>query len=414
MADERHFQDKLDKTKKFLDAAANIADVGTKVTQAVEIIGNIFDFLSAAGSAFSTFGEIFEIVGAYLPDKRYKEILAKFGILEGKLDEVSSQLIDLEHKIDWTASDIQYAQVVRRINSGVKYLKNASEAKSAGKEREYQYWMGQLSFFSIVHKMKDAVKFLKNGLTGILKKNILEGLFNLTCGDRPELIKTAAILIQLLVSGMMVVVALEGFNESKDEVERYVKIYERELREVQASATREIQKCVDNFIDNLREDLRLELMTGDQNEESAERLMKKIDEKYDFKEMVVLIYNDIVGFDKHTFGGQHLNILHFNGKCGIIFCADKRGQCSSPQLQIAQSLLSNIAHSQSYFYPIYNANFWYDSVNKKIGEHRIARIATVVIKTGVDLCRRESSTASCNIVWEVGPDFTNFTYFVFL
>jgi len=308
MADKRDHQDILDKTMKFLDAAANIVDVGTKVTGVAQITGNIFAFLSAAGPELSTFGAIFDIVGAFLPDKRYKKILAKFGILERKLDEIRSQITDLEHKIDWVTIEIHYSEVVRRINLGMQYLKNATEAKSAEKEREYQYWMGKLREFSICHKMKDAVMLLKDGLIGILQKNVLEGLYNMTGGDRLELIRMAVILVQLMVSGIMVVVALEGFNESKDDVERFVKIYDHELLEVQASVTREIQKCVDNFVDNLKEDLRKELMTDDKNKESAERLMKKIDAKYDFKEMVVLIYNDIVGYDKHTFGGYRIYI----------------------------------------------------------------------------------------------------------
>jgi len=90
--------DELEKTKNFMDAAVNISDVGSKVTKVVQGVSKMFTFLSVAGPAFSVLSAIFGIVGSFLPDKNHEEILAKFAILERKLDGISDEIKNLEVK----------------------------------------------------------------------------------------------------------------------------------------------------------------------------------------------------------------------------------------------------------------------------------------------------------------------------
>jgi len=314
--------------------------------------------------------------------------------------------------MNWVGIQIQYFEIVRRINMGMEYLTYATETRTAGNESAYKSWMEKLSDLSSGQRMNLAVRALRNGLIGkeMFQKSILDELYSMTGGDRPKLGAMAARLIQLMICRIILVVAVEGFKERKDVLERYAEIYSRELLEVQASVTTEIQRCVDNFEVNLEEDLRQELMTGDKNGESSERLMKKIEAKYDFKEMVVLIYNDSLTGYELSFKGCAVYIHDLNAKDGIVFYSDKRGQCS-PQMQSAQGLVSQIADESKNLFAIYKANVGHKRVREKFEEQGITPIGTAVVKKGIDLGRAESSTASCNIIWEDG---LNVTYFVFL
>jgi len=198
--------------------------------------------------------------------------------------------------------------------------------------------------------MNLAVRDVKNGLIGnvpqkMFHKSILSGLHRLIGGNQPKLEAMAARLVQLMISGMMLVEVVESYKEGMEGGDRFAKIYDRELREVQNSVMTEIQRCVDNFQVNLEKDLREELMMVDKNKERAARLMKTIDAKYDFEEMVVLIYDDIVGFDKHTIEGHRIDILPLSGKSGLVF-SDSRDQCN-PQMPSALGLVSNVAHGIS-------------------------------------------------------------------
>jgi len=312
--------------------------------------------------------------------------------------------------MNWAVIEIQYSEVVRRINMGMEYLKRANEARAAGNESGYISWMNDLSELCNGQQMNLAIRALRDGLIGkeMFQKSILDGLYSETSGDRPKLTAMAARLIQLMISGMMLVVVVKSYKEGKEGGERFARIFPGELLEVQASVTTEIQRCVDNFEENLKEDLRKELLAGDKNEQIVQRLMKKIEVKYDFKEMVVLIYNDIAGFEKHKFGGPGVDILHFHGRCGIVFHSNKRGECN-PKKQLAEEIVSKIVHGV--WGDIKEARVGYDRVNKELQEHGITHTAIAVVKRCVDLWRSDSSTAACNVIWILGDKFT---YFVFL
>jgi len=261
--------DELQQTKIFLDATIDILDAGSKATQIGQSASLIFmGLFVAAGPAFLGISAIFGIVGSFLPDEKHAEILAKFAILERKLDGISNGIRNLESKINWVGIEIQYSEVVRRIKMGMEYLKYATEARN---ENAYIFWMKNLSDLCGSQRMNLAVRALKDGLIGkgMFQKSILDGLYSDTGGDRPKLKVMAARLVQLMTSGMMLVVIEESSKEGKEAGECFAEIYEGELREVLTSVPTEIQKCVTNFKVNLHEDLRKELNSGHNNNQSV-------------------------------------------------------------------------------------------------------------------------------------------------
>ena len=101
--------------------------------------------------------------------------------------------------------------------------------------------------------------------------------------------------------------------------------------------------------------------------------------KYDWLENFVLVYNDLVGFDKHCFGGHSVSILHRNGKCGIIFYRkkDEAPRFSQKLNQAYDSVNDDWCGYR--FGGIYNAEKCYDDIVAKANARRIERIGFAVI-----------------------------------
>jgi len=329
----------LEKAKRFMDATVKIGDLGTKIKDGVQSPEEVFGFLSLAGSALSVLGVI---LGSYQTalDKKSRAIFAKFHTLEQKLKTISNDVKDLEKIMNWVGEEIiGYYEVVRLIDFGMEYLQCATDTRKLPKvgqkqtrkrpkvsqEQTYIDRMDQLVELSNDQGMILTVDMLKMVLsgTGELEEETLYSIYCRTGGDRRKLAIMAARLVQLMISGMILVVVIKNYVEGTDEGERAAKRYHLEIGEVRESLTNLFRKCAQNFKSYLQNDLRTELLTDSNPQDSVGILINLLKLKYNYLELVVIIRDDC--FERvPDIGRNCIYQLSVNGKCGFVFYANKR------------------------------------------------------------------------------------------
>jgi len=141
----------------------------------------------------------------------------------------------------------------------------------------------------------------------------------------------------------------------------------------------------------------------------------------------VIIYDAIHGFDKHTIGGQRIDILRENGKCGIVFYADVRSK-SNPRMDIAVETINEVVRTCSiaamyipvfHYYEFqtgicdvctYNAYDCYRCVEGMFQREGIFPVAMAIVKRYTGLHCACTSTSCYNFIFVNG----GFTFIVLL
>ena len=162
---------------------------------------------------------------------------------------------------------------------------------------------------------------------------------------------------------------------------------------------------IENFREKLTEDLRLALEQEDcSNEDIAQRLWNKLNEKHASIMFEVLVYDETVGFDKHTIGGGfYVNIFRHHGRCGVVFYAHSPRPIH-PRRKEAQLLVSQIVRGKVPSNPFIDTNalVCYERVRDTLPKQGIVTCRIAVIRRLVGL---KAVHANEEIIFEIGSKF---------
>lgn len=305
-------------TKDCLEVLSQASDLASKFTA----VSKIIEFAGKLTSVFPIVGAVLGLAECFLPDGKHQEILRCFEKLSNKIDQVRNDIKELEEMIKWEFTQLQYGDVVSRIELGMLYCLEIGRAREKAEKVRYQE---RLKEVCANQSITLALNTLLDGIAGtsLFRNSILDEVYNKTKGDRPKVSGVATRLLQLVCGGMMVIATYETVIRGKEGSKEITKLYESRFREVNAKVQSVIARCQDNFREHMFNDLNDFLDTGRKNEDLLGDISHFMSDKYDWLEIFCLVYNDLYGLDKHCFNGDRVDSLHRNGKCGIVFYRTK-------------------------------------------------------------------------------------------
>jgi len=382
--------------------------------QAVEVVSKVTGLgalaiggaLPIIGAGLSVVASIFGLAGLILRSTSKSAMEIQLENLHNKLSIISDDIREMGLNLKWDEMISRHHASSTTIANGVEYLKLATGAVD---EVTYKHWLKNLYDLSGTdqQRMKSAVYDLKVSLTdgGVHGQSMLETLYTSTEGDRGKIKAVATRVIQLLASGMMIVVITEHHQGGDAAGRNFAEVYQNYMRDIERNTTAVLQRCENDFKANLKIDLEKELRRGGGNQDIVQRLSAKIDTKYDFMDMMVIVYNDIAGFSEHCICGSQVNVLHVNAKCGTVFYQRKTAKQSSRKetaLQIVRSLAE--LHGENSL----AQKIWH-KIKHLLSFHNVAFRGISVVRRYVYY--RISYYDTRNTVFVVGKGFT---YFILL
>ena len=302
-------------------------DIVIPVFQRVSTFYQISAIMKISGVLFPALqvvGALFALAGTFLPDPKHAEIINRLGELSNKIDLVRGDIKHLKDEIKWDITEQTYVYAVHQIELGMQYCLDI------GKANKNVTWMARkedLRFLCANEKCYIDLNFILDGMIGegTMKTSIFDKLYDKTGGDRSGISALGIQLMQVAFGGMMVMSTYETMKHGDVAAEDRLRHLHERLQEAAIKIQSILDRCQNEtiFRENMLNDLNSKLDEGGSNEYLATKISGLMSVKYDWLETVVIVYNDLVGFDKHCFNGYRVHSLHRNNKCGIVFYQDK-------------------------------------------------------------------------------------------
>src|SRR6218665_1650223 len=126
--------DEVEITKNSMEVVSQASDLASKFTA----VSKIIEIAGKLTSAFSFVGAVLGFVECFLPDAKHEEILRCFEKLSNKIDQVRDDIKQLETMIKWEITQLQYGDVVSRIELGMLYCLQIGRARGKAEKERYQ------------------------------------------------------------------------------------------------------------------------------------------------------------------------------------------------------------------------------------------------------------------------------------
>jgi len=286
-------------------------------------------------------------------------------ILDGisRLQECTNDMArDINEKIEWQTLKLQYSPAIERIKLGMEYLLGGYSQESnkadepEDKKHKREMFREKLKSLCANENMALSVQKLISGLRGgsrtggnDLTDNIFQIFYERSVGNRHQMVGLAERMMQLLASGMLIVITVDtlkyGQNGGQTTAERYEVDWELCCENVKAA----IDRCTNNVKENIEADMREELLKKGEGLKTnasplAERLSHKFEEKYDWLEYFISIYltKDPIG-PKYLCHAGDVAICEVNNMCGVVFyrLKDDRPQFACQTMQTLDIIRSD-------------------------------------------------------------------------
>lgn len=246
--------------------AKNSLDVLSGVFQLTSDFSHISTIITlpdALVPAFQCVGSLLVLIGNFRPDSKHEEILG-FKELSKKIDLVRNDIKDLENLIRSELAELQYADAVNRIESGVEYFHDIRNVSDASERLIYQ---NELKSLCANENCALSVKALLDGLTrgGLFASSILDKLYDRTGGNRPRIGALATRVLRLVCGGIMVISPYETMIHGANEAALITEGLYRRLNEARFKVQSTLDRCQNDFRGNMLNDLNIgTLMQMDQ------------------------------------------------------------------------------------------------------------------------------------------------------
>lgn len=285
-----------------------------------QIAAHFVDVLSGATQLGSTFSSAFPIVGAvlvligdFLPDEKHAEILRGFKDLSNKFGQVRNDMKDLK-------MELQYGDVANRIELRFEYyLEIISNVSGEDEKMRYKKRLERLCDNGNCAHDLETILVGMSGKSLLKTSSILDKFYYETGGHRSRILNLAHRLVVLVLYGKLVLTTYEEMMFGKEGVGDTTENFNRRLNETTDEFLSVHNRCVENFRENMLNDINMFLDTGRSNKDLVSEMSDFISDKYDWLQNFVLVYKDKYGFDTDTFNGSRVESLHRNGKRGIVF-----------------------------------------------------------------------------------------------
>ncbi len=169
---------------------------------------------------------------------------------------------------------------------------------------------------------------------------LLDAFYYATRGDLPKLSGVTSRLLGLVLAGEIIVqnLAKELPDGNRYDVGKRLSTYVTTMKDSFHNVTK---RCIDQFEQNMGEDIEHALGFHINNAQTLDYLAVKLRLKYGWRHLGILIYDDVYGGDNHWNWGEHfVSIYHINGKNAAVYYRDKshsnatvKDTCNLPNFQ---------------------------------------------------------------------------------
>ena len=311
-----HVLDVLEKGTQILHALAS-------VTNGVSGLSIITGVLSVAGPAFALIGAILSLVGLFVPDYKHEQILKEFRRVHEGIHMTRDGIDQLGKEMKNEMTKLQYIDDVDILLTAIDYsTKIAGSKNNTIKENMYKRKLTELCDHE---QCQQALNVVFRGLVGnnFHRNNILNAFYDKSGGDRPKLAALNIRLLRLLSSGFISVMAYETIQHNYTGAQIQAPGYQEKLNKTIKKMDEIVQKCMEEHKKNMRTDLRRALDKIDDHKTLAHYIKNSFVNKYDWLNIVALVYNNIEGNDKHMFDGEYISV-NFNNKNALVFYRPKK------------------------------------------------------------------------------------------
>lgn len=223
--------------------------------------------------------------------------------------------------IKWEITELKYGDVVQRITLGMQHCIEIGKAAGQAEER----YKNRLKEVCANESLTLALNSLLDGMIGkgLFQRSILDHLYQETRGDRPNISALATRLLQLVSGGMVVLATYETVVRGKKGALEVTEKFHGRIADVSAKVQSVLETCVENFKDNMLNDLNAFLDTGRSHNCIVMEVSTFMRDKYDWLENFCLVFSDWQKIDQYYFSGDCVDSLHRKGKCEIVFYRTK-------------------------------------------------------------------------------------------
>ena len=403
-----------------LQVAQHVLEVleqGTQILQALASVGSslqdlgtISGVLSVAASSFALIGAILSLVSLFvpIPDYKHEQILKEFRRVHEGIHMTRDGIDQLGKEMKNEMTKLQYIDDVDILLTAIDYsTKIAGSKNNTIKENMYKRKLTELCDHE---RCQQALNVVFRGLVGnhLFHNKILNAFYDKSGGDRPKIVALNIRLLRLVSSGLISVMVYETIQHNYTGAQMQAPGYQEKLNDTIKEMDKIVQKCIDEHKKNMKTDLLRVLDKNADHKTLARYIKNSFANKYDWLNIVALVYNNIEGNDNHVFDGDYIS-MNFNNKNSLVFYRPKKfwfrnGNRMDEVRKIA-------SESQIYY--------WWSWWNKQTGRHDAAETVfneleermtnsawwgVAVIKRYEDLWM-SFSVSGRQIVWDVGEKF---------
>ncbi len=220
-------------------------------------------------------------------------IVVQLNKIYEEIQEVRNEIKELERTMKWENTKIQYAGICNDIITGMKLCEQIQS--NAGNDSLKHDYEERLKEFCLNKQLMSTINMLLDGMTGegFFSVDLLQLIYQQTDGSRPDVMRMAGRLLQLLTGGMTTLLTYETLVRGRQKAKQFeAAMYADRMKEVEQCYKRVIQRCVAESKERMARDVD-EICTGKQKlEDVPKKVCDTLSRKYDWLQFQCIAFKN--------------------------------------------------------------------------------------------------------------------------
>ena len=248
-----------------------------------------FQVLTAGTYFCQGAGIVLNLIQGYVVARQLNKIYEE-------IHKVRNEIKELEQTMKWETTRIQYADICTMIVTGMKICNQIQS--NAGNYSLKHHYEERLKDLCSNQRLMLAMNILLDGITGKgdFRIGLLQLIYEQTDGSRPDVMRMAGRLLQLLTGGMTTLLTYETLMYGRRSAMQFeAAMYADRMKEVEQRYKEVIQRCVAESKERMARDVD-RICTGKQKlEDVPKKVCDSLSRKYDWLQFQCIAFkNDYV------------------------------------------------------------------------------------------------------------------------
>ena len=209
-------------------------------------------------------------------------IVVQLNKIYEEICEVRNDIKELEKSIKWETTRIQYADICTMIVTGIEFCKQIqSNAGNGSVKKVHEERLKELcknqQFTLAMNALFDGI------IGGDFRPDLLGFIYEQTDGSRPDVMRMAGRLLQLLTGGMTTLLTYETLMRGRQEAKQFeAAMYADRMKKVEKRYKEVIQRCVDESKERMTRDVDRICKGKQKLEDVPKKVCDTLSSKYDW------------------------------------------------------------------------------------------------------------------------------------